>query len=86
MKVNKKPFVLQHDSRDVWGGVFPSGAEVIEGFYYDRCENNPLIYKLIPRKSAYVYSVAIRYLCVELNSGKTVTIPEQLHLDIIKNL
>jgi hypothetical protein len=39
MKVNRKPFVLKKEGRDVWGGTFPAGAEVVEGFYYDRCEN-----------------------------------------------
>ena len=51
MEVNRKPFVLKKEGRDVWGGTFPAGAEVVEGFYYDRCENNPFLYKLIPKKA-----------------------------------
>ena len=86
MKVNRKPFVLKKEGRDVWGGTFPAGAEVVEGFYYDRCENNPFLYKLIPKKTAFVYAMAVRYICVELNPCKTVAIPEHLHLDIVKSL
>lgn len=86
MKVNKKAFTLANESHDVWGGIFPAGAEVIQGLYYDRCKRNPLLYRLIPRKLAFVYSVAVRYICVELNPSKLITIPEQLHLDIIKSV
>lgn len=86
MKVNRKPFVLKKEGRDVWGGTFPAGAEVVEGFYYDRCENNPFLYKLIPKKRAFVYAMAVRYICVELNPCKIVAIPEHLHLDIVKSL
>ena len=32
MEVNRKPFVLKKEGRDVWGGTFPAGAEVVEGF------------------------------------------------------
>jgi hypothetical protein len=86
MKVNRKPFVLKKESRDVWGGTFPAGAEVVEGFYYDWCENDPFLYKLIPKTAAFVYAMADRYICVELNSCKTVAITEHLHLDIVKSL
>ena len=86
MKVNRKPFVLKTEGRDVWDSTFPAGAEVVEGFYYDKCENDPFLYKLIPKKAAFVYAMAVRYICVELNPCKTVAIPEHLHLNIVKSL
>ena len=86
MKVKRKPFVLKTEGRDVWGSTFPAGAEVVKGFYYDRCENNPFLYKFIPKKPAFVYAMAVRYIGVELNPGKTVAIPEHLYLDIVKSL
>jgi hypothetical protein len=82
MKVNRKPFALKKEGRDVWGGTFPAGTEVVEGF----CENNPFLYKFIPKKAAFVYAMAVRYICVELNPCKTVAIPEHLHLNIVKSL
>ena len=51
-----------------------------------RKKNNPFLYKLIPKKTAFVYAMAVRYICVELNPCKTVAIPEHLHLDIVKSL
>jgi hypothetical protein len=42
--------------------------------------------KLIPKKTAFVYAMAVRYICVELNPCKTVAVPEHLHLDIVKRL
>jgi hypothetical protein len=48
--------------------------------------NDPFLYKLIPKKAAFVYAMAVRYICVELNPCKTVAIPERLHLDIVKSL
>jgi hypothetical protein len=39
------------------GGTFPAGAEVVEGFYYDRCENNPFLYKLIPKKKRRLFTL-----------------------------
>jgi hypothetical protein len=57
MKVNRKPFVLKKEGRDVWGGTFPAGAEVVEGFYYDRCENNPSsVYKHALIQQSFVLS------------------------------
>ena len=53
MEVNRTPFVLKKEGRDVWGGTFPAGAEVVEGL----CENNPFLYKLIPKKNG----VCLRY-------------------------
>jgi hypothetical protein len=51
------------------------------------CENNPFLYKLIPKKkTAFVYAMAVRYICVELNPCKTVAIAEHLHLNIVKSL
>jgi hypothetical protein len=43
-------------------------------------------YKLIPKKTAFVYAMAVSYICVELNPCKTVAIPDHLHLDIVKSL
>jgi hypothetical protein len=34
MKVNRKPFVLKKEGRDVLGGTFPAGAEAVEGICY----------------------------------------------------
>lgn len=86
MKVNQKSRVLERERCDVWGGRFPAGAAVVEGFFYDRSTNNTLLYKLIPNKPAIVYTMSVRYICIEITPNKTVTIPEQLHLDIIKSL
>ena len=50
MKVNRKPFVLKKEGRDVLGGTFPAGAEAVEGICYDRCENNPFCINLSLKK------------------------------------
>jgi hypothetical protein len=64
-----------------------SNAE--KALYYKelkRKKNNPFLHKLIPKKTACVYAMAVRYICVEINPCKTVAIPEHLHLDIVKSL
>jgi hypothetical protein len=64
-----------------------SNAE--KALYYKelkRKKNNPFLYKLIPKQTAFVYAMAVCYICVELNSCKTVAIPEHLHLDNVKSL
>ena len=48
-------------------------------------QSKPFLFKLIPRKTAACYSAAILFICAELE-GDIITVPEELHLDILQSL
>lgn len=57
MKVTRKPFLQEHviERIDVWNGIFQTGAEVVEGLYNDRCDNNPLYHHINNPKENGIY-------------------------------
>ena len=61
------------------------GSRIIRGLYYDRVQNEPFLFQLIPRKTAACYSATICFICAELE-GDTITVPEELHLAILQSL
>lgn len=83
LKVTSLPEVLNTTSKDDWGIEYPAGFEIIKGLYYDRVKSNPLAYKLIPRKLAFVPAQSLIYICAELETHNRVILPEPLHLDIL---
>ncbi|CAG2255254.1 unnamed protein product [Mytilus edulis] len=86
MKVTVEPFKIEKETTDSWGCTFQSGATVIKGLYYDRVRKKPFLYKLVPRKIAICHTVAVLHLCSEVDAGNMISIPEELHLDIIESI
>ena len=86
MKVTVEPFKIEKETTDSWGCTFQSGATVIKGLYYDRVRTKPFLYKLVPRKIAICHTVAVLHLCSEVDAGNMISIPEELHLDIIESI
>lgn len=83
LKVTSLREVLNTTSKDDWGIEYPAGFEIIKGLYYNRVKSNPLAYKLIPRKLAFVPAQSLIYICAELETRNRVILPEHLHLDIL---
>lgn len=86
MKVTEVPDKLKKNATDDWGGSFCKTADVVKGLYYDRVDNSATKYRLIRKRTAIVYTVAVKYVCVELCATTYINIPEQLHLDIIDSI
>ena len=78
--------VLNEETTDAWGISFPPGSEVIQGHYYNSKRNNPLTYKLIPRKTALVPSLAVVYICSEIQSNVDIILSEDIHLNILQSI
>jgi hypothetical protein len=53
--------------------------------FYDRVQSKPYLFQLIPRKTAACYSATTCFICAELE-GDTITVSEELHLDILQSL
>ncbi|OPL20828.1 hypothetical protein AM593_09181, partial [Mytilus galloprovincialis] len=81
--VKKTLNVLSKSSTDSWGTRLPRGTEVFSGLYYDR-QADPLQYKLIEKKTAVVPADSLVYISAELNGTAILTLPESIHLDILK--
>ena len=77
--------LIEHNCSDRWSGTSDRGSRIIRGLYYDRVQNKPFLFQLIPQKTAACYSVTICFICAELE-GDTITVPEELHLDILQSL
>ena len=86
LKVISGPETIEQRITDEWGCTFDRGSKVVKGLYYDRLKNKPFLYKLIPRKIAICYPAAVRFICVELEGENKITVPEELHLDIVQSL
>ena len=78
-RVQSKPFLFQLIPRKT------ATCYSARGLYYDRVQSKPFLFQLIPRKTATCYSATICFICAELE-GDTITVPEELHLDILQSL
>ena len=85
LKLTTGPETIEQRFSDSWGGTFDRRSKIVRGLYYDRVQSKPFLFKLIPRKTAACYSAAIRFICAELE-GDTITVPGELHLDILQSL
>jgi len=80
--------LIEHNFSDSWSGTSDRGSRIIRGntiLYYDRVQSKPFLFQLITRKTAACYSATICFICAELE-GDTITVPEELHLDILQSL
>jgi hypothetical protein len=77
--------LIEHNFSDSWSGTSDRGSIIIRGLNYDRVQSKPFLIQLIPRKTAACYSATICFICAELE-GDTITVPEELHLDILQSL
>ena len=84
-KLTTGPELIEHNFSDSWSGTSDRGSRIIRGLYYGRVQNKPFLFQLIPQKTAACYSVTICFICAELE-GDTITVPEELHLDILQSL
>jgi hypothetical protein len=86
LKILDEPEIVDTEIADEWGCTFAPGSRIVRGHYFDRSKNNPFVYKLLPNQLAIWHVAAVRYMCVEFGSRNKITIPEELHLDIIQSL
>ena len=77
--------LIEQNFSDSWSGTSDHGSRIIRGWYYDKVQSQPFLFQLIPRKTAACYSATICFICAELE-GDTVTVQEELHLDILQSL
>ena len=93
--LSDQPEILERPVKDAWNVHYPTGAEIIRGFFYDRvnCDSSSpdLCYKLISDKIAYVYAATVRFICSDLQEclvGESTLfkVLEAEHLDILNSL
>jgi len=77
--------LIEHNCSDSWSGTSDRGSRIIRGLHYDRVQSKLFLFQLIPRKTAACYSATICFIYAELE-GDTMTVPEELHLDILQSL
>jgi hypothetical protein len=86
LKLTIGPETIEQKCSDSWGRTFDLWfTKIVRGLYYDMVQSKPFLFKLIPRKTAACYSAAILFICAELE-GDIITVPEELHLDILQSL
>ena len=65
-----QPEILESPVKDAWNAHYPTGADIICGFFYQRVNydsSSPnLYYQLISDKIAYVYATTVRFICSDL--------------------
>lgn len=83
LKVHEPVHMLDSEKTDSWGSTLPAGIEVITGLYYDNKKQNPLSYKLVPRRRAVVPASAVVYICSELDAKINIALDEGVHLNIL---
>ena len=84
-KMTTGPELIEQKFSDSWSGTSDRVSKIIRGLYYGRVQSKPFLFQLISRKTAACNSATICFICVELE-GDTITVPEELHLDILQSL
>jgi len=84
-KLTTGPELIEQRFSDSWSGTSDRVSKIIRGLYYDRVQSKPVLFQLISRKTAACYSATICFICAE-SEGDKITVPEDLHLDILQSL
>ncbi|MES9883754.1 MAG: hypothetical protein ABW185_23120 [Sedimenticola sp.] len=86
LQANREPHRLETDTSDNWGNVFNAGTEVVSGYYYKQ-QGLGHSYTLIPRLTAIVPFLSVRYICSDVGLFKrSINVSENVHLDILESI
>ena len=84
-KMTTGPELIEQKFSDSGSGTSDRLSKIIRGLYYGRVQKKPFLFQLISRKTAACYSATISFICAELEGDK-ITVPEEIHLDILQSL
>ena len=82
-KMTTGPELIEQKFSD--SGTSDRLSRIIRGLYYGRVQSKPFLFQLISRNTAACYSATICFICAELE-GDNITVPEEVHLDILQSL
>lgn len=86
MKTSSHSYTLRKPTIDKWNTSYPSGIEVIRGYYFDAIADNPLHVRLIKRIPAIVPSHSLLYICseIDIEENDTMLVGDSLHRRILR--